>query len=129
MPHNQGYPPVPGASNAAAVAPGGTTPATPALPVASPAPTALPPTPGPGATQGNLSPEEMAELDSLVTPRLAFLISKAYPPAFEVLRQFFGDDLMETQGRPRPVAPAAVPGGPAVPTSGLSGTGPVPQGR
>ena len=109
--------------------------AAPALPTAGPGPVPLPPTPGPGDVQGKLAPEEMAELDSLITPRLAFLLVKAYPPAFEVMRVFFGDDLMQTQGLPQPAVPVPGPGGPAAPTSGLAGGPapvpqvPIPQGR
>jgi len=56
----------------------------------------------------NLTPEELQELDQFITPRLAQLLTKAFPDAAQLLAPFI---VGETGvGGPAAIGPGAVPG-------------------
>lgn len=73
----------------------------------------------------NLTREELVELDSLITPRLATLLVKAFPWAQQALAPLLAND-MEEQGEQMPALEqqGASPGGPIPrPTSPLGRIG------
>ena len=55
----------------------------------------------------NLTPEELQELDQFITPRLAQLLTKAFPDAAQLLAPFI---VGETGAGPAAIGPGAVPG-------------------
>ena len=55
----------------------------------------------------NLTPEELQELDQLVTPRLAQLLTKAYPDAGQLLAPFLVGDF--GAAGPTAIGPQAAP--------------------
>jgi hypothetical protein len=68
-----------------------------------------------GLNLSALTPEEMQELDTAITPRVAMLLSKVYPPASQILQPFIVNDAGEPSQIPSTKTPVNFP------TSALGG--------